>query len=144
MKIELSEAYWWLKIVLFDAVLILNIFWSASHESLKQAQIIWCTKTWTWILKFLIPVTEGKFTGNCFPRLIFIFRAFQDGYISFKEFIRALSITSRGSLDEKLECKYNSKTRVKYICVFKIYVYLGGNKFWKYNFCVKNIFRCSV
>ena len=31
----------------------------------------------------------------------------QDGYISFKEFICALSITSRGTLDEKLDCKYN-------------------------------------
>lgn len=41
--------------------------------------------------------------------LVFFFIAQQDGSIEFEEFIRALSITSRGNLDEKLHCKFFSK-----------------------------------
>lgn len=57
-------------------------------------------------------------SGGFFVAAIMSYFA-QDGSIEFEEFIRALSVTSRGNLDEKLHCKYT----LGLVCLF---IYLFG------------------
>lgn len=85
-------------------------FFVVSHEEIK-----------TWHDGFLKDCPTGKLTrfeflniyNQCFPngepeefaRVVFnIFDENGDGSIEFDEFLMALSITSRGKLEDKLEC----------------------------------------
>ena len=50
----------------------------------------------------------------------FVFRSFdanEKGFVEFKEFLKCLSITSRGTAEERLECERDNKPRGAHTCV---------------------------
>ena len=65
-----------------------------------------------------------------FHFLSFVFNIFdkdKSGYIDFEEFLQALSVTSRGSIEAKLDCKFKEKiTNVHLIYIFEFKTVFQG------------------